>query len=233
MTSPLLLPTSQAGMASRTSEAIGRPPDRRTGTVVSFVDRVLSVSVGGGDPEDVGYIDSYSPVVGDVVILVLQRSTWVCLGKLVDATQPAPTPEDTPGSVVAGLRFNSFANIVWTDNVEHLLPGYSFAATVKAQNWYQLRASFLTSNTTTAADQAQMVLRENGVALYTIYKPCLGGHVFLQTEMVYWFRAAADGTFTYTLNAQRTFGAATYSYGHTTGDAFLLISHGLSPITPV
>lgn len=91
MTSPgVYLPGSSMQPSSRISEAIGRPADRRTGTVVAFTGGVLSVSVGGGEPEAVGYLSSYPPVVGDVVCLVLQRSTWVCVGRLADSAAPLP-----------------------------------------------------------------------------------------------------------------------------------------------
>lgn len=115
MTSPggLITPfSSQGTLASRTSEAIGRPPDRRTGTVVSFTAGVLRVSVGGGDAEEVGYLAGYRPQVGDVVILVLQRSTWVVLDRIGD---PAVPPQSQNGlqihCVAQGNGTNVFADI--------------------------------------------------------------------------------------------------------------------------
>lgn len=98
MTSPapgVYLPGSQAAPSARFSEAIGRPADRRTGTVVAFSAGVLTVSVGGGEPEDVGYLSSYAPVVGDVVCLVLQRTTWLCIGRLNDSTSVLPPSSES------------------------------------------------------------------------------------------------------------------------------------------
>lgn len=94
MTSPLPprgLPSGARGsLADRTAQAIGRNPDRRTGTVISFDagSETLTVSVGGGDPEQVGYLGTYTPTPGDVVALVRQRSTWLCLGDIRGVNSP-------------------------------------------------------------------------------------------------------------------------------------------------
>lgn len=94
MTSPIpptgYLPASQAMLASRTSEAIGRSPDRRTGVVASFDGGILTVTVSGGATERVGYLADYRPVVGDVVALIQQRSTWLCLGAMGNPDEPLP-----------------------------------------------------------------------------------------------------------------------------------------------
>lgn len=109
-------------LAARTSEAIGRAPDRRTGTVVSFVSERLTVSVAGGDPEEVGYLDSYQPEPGDVVILILQRSTWVCIGRIANPTSPFAAPQQNGQQVTASGQVSNSAVYV-------NIPGLSFQIT--------------------------------------------------------------------------------------------------------
>lgn len=109
MTQPeAFLPGAQRSLASRTSEAIGRNPDRRTGTVISFDDGELVVQVAGGAIAQAGYLASYLPIVGDVVALILQRSTWLALGKIADQTPTAPP-------------------VVFTTNGVHVAPGTEFS----------------------------------------------------------------------------------------------------------
>lgn len=111
MTAPgVYWPATPATLAARTAEAIGRNPDRRTGTVVSFSAGILTVSVGGGDPEQVGYLGSYlNPTPGDVVALVLQRSTWLCLGRIFGEGQlpPANNVVTQAGQVTANVNGTS------------------------------------------------------------------------------------------------------------------------------
>lgn len=93
MTSPIAPtqypPASNAMLASRTSEAIGRNPDRRTGVVTAIDGGVVTVQIAGGATERVSYLATYAPVVGDVVALIQQRSTWLCLGRIPSADEPA------------------------------------------------------------------------------------------------------------------------------------------------
>jgi hypothetical protein len=98
MTQPeAFLPGAQRALSSRTAEAIGRNPDRRTGTVLSFTDGELTVQVAGGSIVKAGYLDTYiNPAEGDVVALLLQRSTWLALGRISDQN-PVPPVQVTNG----------------------------------------------------------------------------------------------------------------------------------------
>jgi hypothetical protein len=127
MTQPdAFLAGAPRALSTRTSEAIGRNPDRRTGTVLSFDAGELTVQIAGGQVARAGYLESYTPVVGDVVSLILQRSTWLCLGKLVDPTAAAPpvVPVTNGIQIFAGAQFEQ--NYVFIN-----VTGLSFSFTKK------------------------------------------------------------------------------------------------------
>lgn len=156
MTSPgSFLPGGQRQLASRTSEAIGRNPDRRTAVVTEFVDGELSVSVGGGDARKIGYIDSYDPVVGDVVAIVLQRSTWLCIGRLADALNPLP-PSTNGIRILAPSQSTSSASFVD-------IPGLEFPFT-KRRPESRLLIEFIGSTyASTAGGVVEIAAQINGV----------------------------------------------------------------------
>lgn len=127
-------PASQAILAARTSEAIGRSPDRRTGVVTTISAGVLTVAVSGGDTKNVGYLASYLPAVGDVVCLLLQRSTWVCLGKLAS---PADYKGQGAGAASA-VATNSAPIATGVEVTTHIVsitvyPGRTYRATFRVQ----------------------------------------------------------------------------------------------------
>lgn len=227
MTSPggLITPlSSQATLASRTSEAIGRPPDRRTGVVVSFASNKLMVSVGGGEAEEVGFIDTYAPLVGDVVILILQRSTWVCIGRLAATGAALPVRS---GEILGGILSNSIASVTFNDGVEHLIPGYSFTVTVPVGHLIELHATWTPDNNTSDADFPFYRIKQDGVTAHGSYKPCLNGHVGHQVFFSHWFVPIVTAAHTYTITAQRAFGTATFDVFRDVGDVFLAIDHGV------
>jgi hypothetical protein len=57
-----------------------RPGQIRTGTVASVSSTTLDVIV-GGTTITAAYLDSYAPVVGDLVVVGNQDASWVVLGK--------------------------------------------------------------------------------------------------------------------------------------------------------
>ena len=214
-------------LASRTSEAIGRNPDRRTGVVSAVgTDGSLTVTVSGGASERVGYLASYEPVVGDVVALVQQRSTWLCIGRLtLDGA-----PGGVPGTALGGVLFVTGATTTFNDGVEHLITGYQFTTFLPAGHLIQVRATFLVDNNTNDLDLPFMRIREtniSGTVVYGAYSMLINGHIASVQSAETWFRPAADATKTYVLTGQRVFGAATYNIARF--GTFAAFDYGRSP----
>jgi len=232
MTSPLApgqyVPASQAMLASRTSEAIGRNPDRRTGVVSAIDSGVLTVEVAGGATERVGYLASYEPAVGDVVALIQQRSTWLCIGRLV--ASDGGDGGALPGVLLGGVLFSTPGTTTLTTGAEAAVTGYVFTVTLPADRLVEIRATYIVDNNTSDLDFPFMRLRENSLAgpqIYGAYSLIGQGHVGVVQHVEYWMRTPATvETKTYVLTAQRTFGAATINisrYG-----IFGAIDHGRS-----
>lgn len=67
-------------LAHAVAKVAGIPNGLRTGTVVSVSAAGVSVDVGGG-VFAAGVVTSYAPLVGDVVSVFRQDSSWLVLGK--------------------------------------------------------------------------------------------------------------------------------------------------------
>lgn len=215
-------------LASRTSEAIGRSPDRRTGVVREAPQGgLLSVLVSGGATERVGYLTSYEPVVGDVVMLVQQRSTWVCVGRFARDTESGIVP----GTVLGGVLFATPATTTFSDGAEHLISGYEMTSTLPAGHLIEILCTYLVDNNTNDADLPFMRIRENnisGAVVWANYSMITNGHVSTLQTIQLWMRLASTATKTYVLTAQRLVGGGVtfnfYRHG-----VFAAFDHGRSP----
>lgn len=228
MTSPNTpaLPGSPQLLASRTAEAIGRAPDRRTGVVASIDGGVLTVSVGGGATERVGYLASYEPVVGDVVALVQQRSTWLCIGRMV-AFDDVPV---VAGAAFGGVLFATGASTVINSGTEAIVTGYTFTADLPAGHLVRIHALYTVVSSTSDSDFPFMRIRETdlaGAVVYGAYSPVNQNAAPTVQRIDLWMRPTAAATKTYVMTAQRLFGAATFTISRF--GLFAAFDHGRSP----
>lgn len=215
MTSPIpetqYVPASPSMLASRTSEAIGRNPDRRTGVVAGFDNGILTITVSGGATERVGYLSSYEPAVGDIVCLIQQRSTWLCIGRLSAASDPALPP----GAMLGGVLFVSGGTTVLNSGTEAVITGYQFTVELPSDHLIQIRGLYALDNNTNDADFPFMRIRENnvsGTVVYGAYSPINQGHVGTVQRVEHWFRTGPlVTTKTYVMTGQRLFGAAVFN----------------------
>jgi hypothetical protein len=71
-------------LAHQTQKAVGISNGMRTATVTAVAGQVITISVAGGSiSSGVGYLASYTPVVGDTVAVFRQDSSWLVLGKVL------------------------------------------------------------------------------------------------------------------------------------------------------
>lgn len=236
MTQPeAFLPGAQKSLSSRTSEAIGRNPDRRTGTVLSFLEGELSVQVAGGQVFRAGYLDSYQPVIGDVVSLVLQRSTWLVLGRLEDNLGGgAPI-----GGLLGGVRWLTFANVLVTNSgVQQLVPEYLITVPVRAGNLIAVRAQFRARSQAATTAAPSMQIREGTSAtdpsIFAEYAQLQHSptHNHAINNFTSWHRPSVTGMQSYVLTMSSPNGV-TYEIAHGGGDSFVVINYGAAPgVTP-
>lgn len=237
MTQPeAFLPGAQKSLSSRTAEAIGRSPDRRTGTVVSFIDGALNVQVAGGAVVSAGYLDSYQPTVGDVVAIVLQRSTWLVIGRLEDsAGGGAPV-----GGLLGGKRWLTFANVLITNSgVQQLVPEYAITVPVRAGNLIAVRAQFRARSQSGATTSAPSLAIVEGTvatdpAIYVEFAQLQHNPSNNHAINVFcaWHRPAVTGMQSYVLTMSSPNGV-TYEIAHGGGDSFVVINYGAAPgVTP-
>lgn len=217
-----------SGIGPRTGEAIGRPPDRRTATVLSFTDNVLTVELRGGAVEEVGWVDSYEPNVGDVVFLVAQRSSWLCIG-VAGQNGGGGIPV---GGLAGGVIFNAFVAGVNVSTVETQVPDFLFTANLKANRLYSIRAQFRTKANATTTEFPFVRIRRDSLAGPVYYEEYAKGSTpstSRHTINIYetWIRLPADTTATFLLTAFVTSGA-TWNVTHGGGDCFVALDHGFA-----
>lgn len=70
-------------LPTQISEFVGPQVSRRIGTVFDVTGTTVTVSVGGANIVVDGYLDSYTPVEGDIVFLLREDSSWFLLGLIV------------------------------------------------------------------------------------------------------------------------------------------------------
>jgi hypothetical protein len=86
----------------------GIPNGMRTATIAAVTSSGVTINVAGGSfSSGVGCIDSYAPVVGDVVAVFRQDSSWVILGP----TEASPKGKWVRFSTISGGGYASG----WTD----------------------------------------------------------------------------------------------------------------------
>jgi hypothetical protein len=74
---------STTRLAQQTQKAAGIPNGMRTATIAASAGGVVTISVAGGTfSSGVGVLSSYTPVVGDIVAVFRQDSSWLILGKV-------------------------------------------------------------------------------------------------------------------------------------------------------
>lgn len=94
----------------------------RVGTVSAFDPSgvALQVQVQGGVLENVGFLQSYQPAIGDSVLLALNGQTWIALGSLNQHVGGFAARQTVPaGQTLATVRF------VIPTNMTELVVGYS------------------------------------------------------------------------------------------------------------
>lgn len=229
MTSPdPFLNSSSRALSSRTSEAIGRNPDRRTGVVVSFEDGVLMVRVAGGNVTRCGYLDSYMPIVNDVVALVLQRSTWLCLGRMENRLGTGVPV----GAIIGGVRFLTFTSLINISGAETLIPNYTMTIPVVENHLVGIRVQFRVRASAPTGGAPFSRIREDDLTGPSIYEEFVqlqhvptNNHVI--NNWMAWHRPTTTGMKTFVFTAQSA--AGTFNYAHGGGDAFLAFNYGLAP----
>lgn len=88
-------------LAAQTQKTAGIGNGMRTATIAAVSGSKVTLSVNGGTfSSGVGVIDSYTPVVGDVVAVFRQDSSWLVLGAIGTSVGPQPRATDT-GQVTA------------------------------------------------------------------------------------------------------------------------------------
>jgi len=93
-----------AKLAHQTQKTAGIPNGMRTATIVAVTSSSVTISVNGGQfSAGVGVVTSYAPVVGDVVAVFRQDSSWLILG---------PTASANPWQSMAALGYqNGWTNL--------------------------------------------------------------------------------------------------------------------------
>jgi hypothetical protein len=72
-----------ARLAAQVQKTAGIPNGMRTAVVAAFSGGVVTLNVSGGLISDgVGYLTTYTPVVGDTVAVFRQDSSWLVLGAI-------------------------------------------------------------------------------------------------------------------------------------------------------
>jgi hypothetical protein len=86
-------------LAHQTQKAAGIPNGMRTATVTAVSGSAVTISVSGGQfTAGVGVVTSYAPIVGDVVAVFRQDSSWLILG---------PTSDVNAWQAMAGLGYQN------------------------------------------------------------------------------------------------------------------------------
>lgn len=71
-------------LPNQVQKAAGIPNGMRTATITKVSGTVVTISVAGGTfSSGVGYLASYTPVVGHTVAVFCQDSSWLILGRIV------------------------------------------------------------------------------------------------------------------------------------------------------
>lgn len=90
-------------LAAATQKTAGIGNGMRTATIAAVSGSAVTLSVGGGlITSGVGVIDSYTPVVGDIVAVFRQDSSWLVLGAIGTSIGPQPRATCT-GQVTANV----------------------------------------------------------------------------------------------------------------------------------
>lgn len=70
-------------LATQVANFVGPQTSRRVGTVTVVAGTTVTVAVSGAEVVVDGYLASYSPVVGHIVFLLREDSSWVLLGQII------------------------------------------------------------------------------------------------------------------------------------------------------
>lgn len=70
-------------LATVTQGAIGVKTSSVVGVVKTVAGAVVTVTIGGTDVQPAGRCGAYTPAVGDVVVLLLQDTSWLIIDKII------------------------------------------------------------------------------------------------------------------------------------------------------
>lgn len=113
-------------LSAEISRRTDQPTDQRIGEVVGVGAYSVDVRVGAGVVA-AAYVDSYSPAVGDSVVLLVQGDAWVITGRIVGngLVQSEKTPSTGPSILAGHYISNPTGGVLVQTATEALVPRYS------------------------------------------------------------------------------------------------------------
>lgn len=209
-------------LAQVTKEAMPPSAGMRTGTVMALSGTAVTVNVAGASLS-VSVLESYSPAVGDVVVLAKSNSTWLVLGRAVagDSTSVAS------GNLLGGVHFVS-ADTKYSGTAEALVDDYTMTVNMPSGNLVQVYASF-GFDSTVANDEIVVRVRQDSLTGTQWGEKRVRVHA---TGVAYWGEVSAwvtgSASTTWVLTAARASGTGTchITTATTAPSAFLAFKTG-------